>query len=163
MVVVDVDFDLVERVQHDEARAGSRGRAELLVVHLFACIALVIAVMEPYGNETALKQMADLAERESASVIAVQDVPRAQTASYGIVATEAFDGIRDLFALLHQVSRRPVMTLDEALHRVERMIGTRLEWTRLEAFLPETEDGEFRKSALASSFVTQSSAPVRAC
>ena len=40
----------------------------------------------------ALRQMADLAERESTSVIAVQDVPRAQTASYGIVATEAFDG-----------------------------------------------------------------------
>jgi UTP--glucose-1-phosphate uridylyltransferase len=40
----------------------------------------------------ALRQMADLAERESRSVIAVQDVPRAQTASYGIVATEAFSG-----------------------------------------------------------------------
>lgn len=40
----------------------------------------------------ALKQMADLAEREQASVIAVQDVPRAQTSSYGIVATDPFDG-----------------------------------------------------------------------
>ncbi len=38
----------------------------------------------------ALKQMADLAERESCSVIAVQDVPRAQTGSYGIVATSEF-------------------------------------------------------------------------
>ncbi len=38
----------------------------------------------------ALHQMADLAERESRSVIAVQDVPREQTASYGIVATNAF-------------------------------------------------------------------------
>jgi segregation and condensation protein A len=53
----------------------------------------------------------------------------------------------------HVVARRAVMTLDEAIHRVERMIGTRMEWTRLEAFLPETEDAEFRKSALASSFV----------
>src|SRR4051794_28157481 len=53
----------------------------------------------------------------------------------------------------HVVARRPVMTLDEALHRVERMIGTRHEWTRLESFLPATEDGEYRKSALASSFV----------
>jgi UTP--glucose-1-phosphate uridylyltransferase len=33
----------------------------------------------------ALKQMADIAEANSASVIAVQDVPREQTASYGIV------------------------------------------------------------------------------
>jgi len=40
----------------------------------------------------ALTQMADLAEREQASVIAVQDVPRAQTSSYGIVATEDFEG-----------------------------------------------------------------------
>ena len=54
---------------------------------------------------------------------------------------------------VHFVGRRPVMTLEEALLRVERMIGARLEWTRLEAFLPDTEDGEFRKSALASSFV----------
>lgn len=55
--------------------------------------------------------------------------------------------------VIHIVGRRPVMTLEEALLRVERMIGTRLEWTRLEDFLPDTEDGEFRKSALASSFV----------
>ena len=54
---------------------------------------------------------------------------------------------------VHIVSRRPVMTLDEAIHRLERMIGTRLEWTSLDSFLPETPDPEFRKSALASSFV----------
>jgi len=40
----------------------------------------------------ALKQMADLAEAEDASVIAVQDVPREQTGSYGIVATRDFSG-----------------------------------------------------------------------
>jgi segregation and condensation protein A len=54
---------------------------------------------------------------------------------------------------IHVVGRRPVMTLDEALTRVERLLGLRLEWTRLESFLPETQDGEYRKSALASSFV----------
>ena len=32
-------------------------------------------------------------------------------------------------------------------------IGARLEWTALESFLPETQDADFRKSALASSFV----------
>ena len=53
----------------------------------------------------------------------------------------------------HVVARRPVMTLDEAIHRLERMIGARVEWTALEAFLPETQDAEFRRSALASSFV----------
>ena len=40
----------------------------------------------------ALKQMADLAQREQASVIAVQDVPREQTGSYGIVAASGFTG-----------------------------------------------------------------------
>ncbi len=45
------------------------------------------------------------------------------------------------------------MTLDEAIHRLERMIGARIDWTALEAFLPETQDAEFRRSALASSFV----------
>ncbi len=40
----------------------------------------------------ALRQMADLAEAENASVIAVQDVPREQTGSYGIVATRDFSG-----------------------------------------------------------------------
>ena len=54
---------------------------------------------------------------------------------------------------IHIVSRRPVMSLEEAIGRVERMIGTRVEWTRLEAFLPRTMDPEYRRSALASSFV----------
>ena len=54
---------------------------------------------------------------------------------------------------IHIVGRRPVMTLEEALLRVERLLGTSIDWTRIEAFLPETQDGEFRNSALASSFV----------
>lgn len=40
----------------------------------------------------ALKQMIDVAGQQRASVVAVQDVPREQTASYGIVATEPFEG-----------------------------------------------------------------------
>jgi len=40
----------------------------------------------------ALKQMADLAAATGASVIATQDVPREQTANYGIVATDSFTG-----------------------------------------------------------------------
>jgi UTP--glucose-1-phosphate uridylyltransferase len=40
----------------------------------------------------ALKQMTTLAAAQNASVIAVQDVPREQTASYGIVATQEFSG-----------------------------------------------------------------------
>lgn len=43
-------------------------------------------------GDGALKQMADLNEASGASVIAVEDVPHDKTASYGIVATDAFDG-----------------------------------------------------------------------
>ena len=67
-------------------------------------------------------------------------------AAYGIVRARTEPSI-------HVIARRPVMTLDEAIHRLERMIGAKLEWTALEAFLPETQDPEFRRSALASSFV----------
>jgi segregation and condensation protein A len=54
---------------------------------------------------------------------------------------------------VHIVSRRPVMTLEEAILRVECLLGQRMDWATLESFLPETQDREFRKSALASSFV----------
>ena len=67
-------------------------------------------------------------------------------AAYGIVRARTEPSV-------HVIARRPVMTLEEAIHRLERMIGARLEWTALEAFLPETQDPEFRRSALASSFV----------
>jgi UTP--glucose-1-phosphate uridylyltransferase len=43
-------------------------------------------------GDGALKQMADHAQRTGGSAIAVQDVAREQTGSYGIVATEGFDG-----------------------------------------------------------------------
>ncbi len=54
---------------------------------------------------------------------------------------------------LHVVHPRSVMTLEEALERVGRMIGAKLDWTRLEAFLPPTQDPQYRRSALASSFL----------
>ena len=54
---------------------------------------------------------------------------------------------------LHVVHARSVLTLEEAIERVSRMIGSAVEWTRLESFLPHTLDPQFRKSALASSFV----------
>jgi segregation and condensation protein A len=66
--------------------------------------------------------------------------------AYGIVRVRSEPAV-------HVVARRPVMTLDEAIHRLERMIGAQMDWTALEAFLPDTQDPEFRRSALASSFV----------
>ena len=54
---------------------------------------------------------------------------------------------------MHVVHPRAVMTLEEAIDRVSRMIGTAIEWTFLESFLPATQDPQFRRSALASSFL----------
>ena len=55
--------------------------------------------------------------------------------------------------VVHTIARRPVMTLDEAIQRVGALVGTAIDWTRLESFLPDDLDGPKAKSALASSFV----------
>lgn len=55
--------------------------------------------------------------------------------------------------VVHMVARREVMTLDEALERLSRLIGVALDWSDLAAFLPPDAHGPQRKSALASSFV----------
>jgi segregation and condensation protein A len=55
--------------------------------------------------------------------------------------------------VLHVVKKRAVMTLEEALERVSAMIGRAIEWTHIEAFLPDLAEPTLRKSALASSFV----------
>ncbi|MFP3624836.1 hypothetical protein, partial [Burkholderia sp. SIMBA_051] len=55
--------------------------------------------------------------------------------------------------VVHMVAVRPVMTLDEAIQRVSALVGSALDWTTLESFLPDDRDGPMAKSALASSFV----------
>ena len=67
-------------------------------------------------------------------------------AAYGVVRARTQPA-------MHVVHARSVMTLEEAIERVARMIGTALDWTFLESFLPTTQDPQFRRSALASSFV----------
>jgi segregation and condensation protein A len=54
---------------------------------------------------------------------------------------------------VHVVVHRPIMTLEDALVRLERMIGQSVDWAMLQTFLPESTDESYRKSALASSFV----------
>jgi segregation and condensation protein A len=54
---------------------------------------------------------------------------------------------------MHVVAHRAVMTLEDAIQRVAALLGQALDWTTLEAFLPVTADPQYRKSALASSFV----------
>jgi segregation and condensation protein A len=55
--------------------------------------------------------------------------------------------------VVHVIGRRPVMTLEAALARVEQLLQVRIDWTELRAFLPDTQDAGYRRSALASSFV----------
>ena len=66
-------------------------------------------------------------------------------AAYGTVRARAAPAV-------HLVARRAVLTLEDAIARVSALVGARLEWSRLETFLPPTQDPVFRRSALASSF-----------
>lgn len=67
-------------------------------------------------------------------------------AAYGAVCSRQAPAI-------HLVARRAVMSLDEALDRLGRMIGRHPGWTRLEAFVPSAGEVGYRSSALASTFV----------
>jgi segregation and condensation protein A len=67
-------------------------------------------------------------------------------AAYGVVRARTQPA-------MHVVHARAVMTLEEAIERVGRMIGAALDWTFLESFLPVSQDPRFRRSALASSFL----------
>ncbi len=55
--------------------------------------------------------------------------------------------------VLHQVQRRPVMTLEAAIQRVEAIVGRMRDWTAIAAFLPRDGDPDYRRSALASTVV----------
>jgi segregation and condensation protein A len=55
--------------------------------------------------------------------------------------------------VMHIVADRPVMTLDVALDRVARLVGSAVDWAVIESFLPDGASAMFRKSALASSFL----------
>ncbi|MGO0999437.1 UTP--glucose-1-phosphate uridylyltransferase GalU [Lysobacter sp. CA196] len=113
-------FDKAYELEHKLERSGKTEQLELIrnvlpegvrAVFVTQAEALglghaVLCAKEVIGNEPfavllpddviwnrgpgALKQMADAAQSSGASVIAVQDVPREQTASYGIVATDSF-------------------------------------------------------------------------
>jgi len=54
---------------------------------------------------------------------------------------------------MHVVHPRAVMTLEEAIDRVSHMLGFALDWVSLESFLPQTDDPQFLRSSIASSFL----------
>lgn len=53
----------------------------------------------------------------------------------------------------HLISRRPIMTLEEAMTRLQIWLGTDVSWTDLREFLPADTSGLMRKSAKASIFL----------
>jgi segregation and condensation protein A len=55
--------------------------------------------------------------------------------------------------VMHVVASRDVMTLEEAIARVADQLGTRIDWAALHRFLPAGGSADYRRSALASSFV----------
>ncbi|WP_449448131.1 UTP--glucose-1-phosphate uridylyltransferase GalU [Thermomonas brevis] len=96
-------LELVRNVLPEGVRAVFVTQAEALGLgHAVLCAKPVIgdepfAVLLPDDliwsrGDGALKQMADHAQATGGSAVAVQDVPREQTGSYGIVATDSFDG-----------------------------------------------------------------------
>lgn len=96
-------LELVRHVLPDGVRAVFVTQPEALGLGHAVLCAKPIVGDEPFAvllpddliwnrGDGALKQMADAAETSSASMIAVEDVPRDQTGSYGIVATESFNG-----------------------------------------------------------------------
>lgn len=55
--------------------------------------------------------------------------------------------------VMHLVAARPVMTLEAALERVAALVGEAIDWAVIEVFLPAGAHGDYRRSALASSFL----------
>lgn len=54
---------------------------------------------------------------------------------------------------VYAIARRSVLALDDALERLARLIGAAVDWTEIGRFLPDSEDPDYRRSALASMFV----------
>lgn len=55
--------------------------------------------------------------------------------------------------VMHVVHDREVMTLDAAIARIAALIGTAIDWTAIERFLPDHAGPALHRSALASSFL----------
>ena len=68
--------------------------------------------------------------------------------AYGAIRARSDTGI-------HIVRRRTVMALDEAIERLERLLGASLDWTELGRFMPQDGnlDDDYTRSVLASTFV----------
>jgi UTP--glucose-1-phosphate uridylyltransferase len=99
----DAQLELVRNVLPPHVRAIFVTQTEALGLgHAVLCAKAVVG-NEPFAvilpddliwnrGDSALKQMADLAQRDGGSVVAVEDVARDRTGSYGIVDAPDFEG-----------------------------------------------------------------------
>jgi segregation and condensation protein A len=67
-------------------------------------------------------------------------------AAYGVVKARTAP-------VLHQVARRPLVTLEAAIAAIEASVAKLGDWTAISTFLPRTFDEGYRRSALASTVV----------
>lgn len=94
----------------------------------------------------------DVFRRGAPEGLAVVVRPAWNTTLYDLIAAYGAVKARAV-PVVHVVASRAVMSLEEALALVARMVGGRLDWAALESFLPPGMDGTLRRSAVASSFV----------
>ena len=76
--------------------------------------------------------------------------PDWQASLYDVIA--AYGAVRAR-AVPHVVGRRAVMTLDEAIERVGRLVGARIGWADLKSFVALDGGADYARSSLAASFV----------
>ena len=66
----------------------------------------------------------------------------------------AYGGIRARAThSVYAVRRRAVLALDDAIEQLSQLLGVAIDWTELAEFLPTADDEDYRRSALASTFV----------
>ena len=71
---------------------------------------------------------------------------------YELLKAYAEQSMRVNITSLH-ITRQPVFSIEDAIQRLERLVGEVPEWTDLQAFLPPSlSDPKYRRSALASTF-----------
>jgi segregation and condensation protein A len=95
----------------------------------------------------------DVFTRAEPEGLMLETVARYDTSYFDLIAAYGAIKARNNSSI-HVVRRRPVMALDEAIERLERLLGTSIDWTEMSRFLPhDLADEGYARSVLASTFV----------
>ena len=94
----------------------------------------------------------DVFARAAPEGLVRETIPRHEASYFDLIAAYGAIKARTM-RTTHVVARRPVMALDEAIERLEALLGTSIDWTDLARFLPAgLADEGYARSVLASSF-----------